>query len=104
MKWSDNIYVLEGTTFVATKTSKYRDISYEISNDLKEVMDGIYIENKRTLFIPETHPFFNVDVLNDSLVHVENNMRVERLHMKLKEARRSVLTYARKLHQVSETS
>jgi hypothetical protein len=104
MKWSDNIYVLEGNAFVATKTSKYRDITYEISNDLKEVMDGIYINNKQTLFIPESHPYFNVDVLNDNLVHIENTTRVERLRMKLKEARRSVLTYARKLHQVSETS
>jgi hypothetical protein len=103
MKWSDNIYVLEGTTFVPTKTSKYRDIKYEISNDLEEIMDGVYIENKRTLFIPESHPFFNVDVLNDSLVHVENAARVDRLRMKLKEARQSVLTYARKLHQDSES-
>ena len=105
MKWSNNLYTLEDNTFVATKTSKYRDIKYELSKDLKEVMDGIYngiyIEQHNgrnpTLFIPETHPFFNTDILNNDLIFIENSLHMNRLRMKLKDARRTTLDYARRL-------
>ena len=71
MIWSFSVFRIENNSFVSPTKPKiqYHDSSYDLSEHDK-VVEGIYFkdQNYQMIFVPESHPYFNIDLINDAKV------------------------------------